>query len=129
MDTTLQRFLSQIPTVFGQMVFVASLRDQSTGRYSHNLLNVVDGDDADRALCQIHYRIFSRWLTFGLEEQKKDLEAFLGVNGVSQAILNYPDLLPRALRDVERELYLTDLETVLELMRLERSAEFLSRES
>jgi hypothetical protein len=113
--------LTNIPTVFGRLVYLASLRSSDSGRYYHHLLNhVLDLDESDRTLCHSHYQVFSRWLTFCLEEQKKDLEEYLNSGGVSDAILNYPDLIPRTSREVERQLYLTDLETVTELLRIEQ---------
>lgn len=122
-DRTLRRMLSQIPTVFGQLVFLSSLRDPATGRYAHRLLEGVLGlEDADRSLLQCHYQVFSRWLAFRLEVQKDDLKEYLNSAGLSAAVLNYPDLIPRSSRDVERQLYLTDLETLVELLRLEGSA-------
>jgi hypothetical protein len=113
----LQRILSQIPTTFGCLVYLASLRDKVAGRYSHTIFQgVLDADEADRALCNAHHQVFFRWLTFGLEEQMKDLGDYLQANGPSEAILRYADLMPSTSRDVERQLFLTDLETILELM-------------
>lgn len=130
LDWNLQRVVNQIPTVFGRLVYVSSLRDPKSGRYSHNLLNdVLDGEEADRAICHVHHQVFSRWLAFGLREQKQDLDEYLNSVGITEAVLNYPELAPRNSREVEKLLYVTDLETVLELLRIERSADFLLRES
>jgi hypothetical protein len=125
LERSLFRVLTQIPTIFGRLVYLASLRNSDSGRYSHHLLNgVLDFEECDRVLCHSHHQVFSRWLTFCLEEQKKDLEEYLNSAGVSETVLNYPDLIPRSSREVERQLYITDLETVLELLRLEQSADF-----
>jgi hypothetical protein len=118
----LYRALSQIPTLFGTLVYVASLRDSVAGRYSHTVFEgVLDVEEADRALCNIHHQVFSRWLTLGLEEQKNDLAEYLKSPGISEAAFHYSNLIPAASRDVERQLYITDLETVLELLRFERN--------
>jgi hypothetical protein len=128
LERSLFRAVTQIPTIFGRLVYLASLRNSDSGRYSHQILNgVLDSEESDRTLCHSHHQVFSRWLTFCLEEQKNDLEEYLNSTGVSEAVLNYPDLIPRSSREVERQLYITDLETVLELLRLEQSADYLTQ--
>ncbi len=43
--------LSQIPTVYGRLVYLASLRNPNTGHYGHHGLSLVFGEDeANRAL-------------------------------------------------------------------------------
>jgi hypothetical protein len=119
--------LNQIPSVFGQLVYLASLRDRTTGQYSHPMLNQALGlEDADRTLCHSHHQIFSRWLSFSLEDQKRDLDEFLSARENASSLLRYRELIPGSARDVERQLYLTDLETLLELVRFERGAAFWS---
>ncbi len=54
-----------------------------------------------------------------LEEQKDDLDGFLREGNASRQAVRYRDLAPPSARDVERQLYLTDLETLLELLRFE----------
>jgi hypothetical protein len=73
----------------------------------------------DRTLRQSHRRIFSEWLAFNLEEQKSDLEDFLNERGGVRGMPDYRNLVPPEALDVERRLYLTDLETVLELLNRE----------
>jgi len=111
--------LRQIPTVFGRLVFLASLRNTETGRYVHpGLTQMLGAEEADRALCHSHHQVFSQWIASSLEEQKADLDEYLRMAG------NEPDLFrrfrhlpPTTVREVERQLYLTDLETLLELRR------------
>jgi hypothetical protein len=118
--------LSQIPSVFGRLVYLCSLRDQNTGAYQHYGLSHGFGDDeADRALRQSHQQAFSEWLCFTLEQQKADLDLYLaGLEGNRRGILEtwlrlapYRNLVPSNTREVERQLYLADLETILELLR------------
>lgn len=124
-----RKTLTQIPTVFGRLVFLASLRDPSTGRYSHEALEHLLGpDDADRTLLNSHHQVFSEWLGFSLAEQKSDLDDYLNGAG-SWNELNYRNLAPSTARDVERQLYLTDLETLLELLKFERGGAFLFPEA
>ena len=70
--------LSQIPTTFGRLIYLASLRDQNTGAYHHHGLEQLFGaDETDQTLRQSHSQTFSEWLCFNLEQQKKDLEDYL----------------------------------------------------
>jgi len=115
-----RKTLSQIPTVFGRLVYLASLRDAGTGRYSHEgLVRLLGREDADRTLCHSHHQVFSQWLGFSLAEQKSDLDEYLQVAGSPRYAVHYRNLVPATARDVERQLYLTDLETLLELLKFE----------
>src|ERR1700704_6140913 len=74
--------LSQIPTTFGRLVFLSTLRDPNTGVYAHyGFAQRVGEQAADEALRQSHLNCFAEWLAFGLEEQKADLDLYLaGIN-------------------------------------------------
>ena len=116
-----RKILSRIPTAFGRLVFVASLRDEVTGRYYHSELSALLGrEEADRALRHSHQQVFSQWLVFNLADQKSDLDEYL--DGKVISALSYRELPPPSAREVEKQLYLTDLETLLELMRCDRGA-------
>jgi hypothetical protein len=120
-----RKTLSQIPTVFGRLVFIASLRDATTGKYSHEVLvRFLGPEDADRSLCNNHHQVFSEWLGFSLAEQKSDLDDYLNAAGTSHQALHYRHLVPPTARAVERQLYITDLETLLELLRFEHGGAF-----
>lgn len=117
------RTLSRIPTVFGRLVYLAALWDASAGQYSHPaLVSAAGAEEADRALRHIHHRVFSQWLAFGLEEQKLDLDEFLRTFEAPLGAFHYRRLAPPGAREVERTLYITDLETLFELLRIERGA-------
>jgi hypothetical protein len=111
-----RRTLSQIPTLFGRLVYLASLRDPASGRYRHEVLNtLMDAEDSDRALSRGHHRLFSEWLAHGMEEQRRDLDEYLRTAGAPGDVRQYHNLVPPRARDVERQLFLSDLETLLEL--------------
>ena len=115
----------QIPTLFGRLVFLASLRDPTSGHYYHQgLAQSVGAEDADRSLCSSHYQVFQEWLGFSLAEQKNDLDEYLSCGGAPRYALPYRKLVPSTARDVERQLYLADLETLLELLKYERGGAF-----
>lgn len=117
--------LSQIPTTFGRLVYLSSLRDLNSGGYEHHGLSQIFGPkEADRTLRHSHMQVFSAWLNFNLEQQKTELEEYLGgleddiriVLATWIRLAPYRNLIPARAREVERQLYLTDLETVLELL-------------
>ena len=120
--------LSQIPTLFGRLVYLSSLRDSNSGVYDHyGLAQIFGTKEADRTLRQSHTQAFSAWLNLNLEQQKNDLEDYLtGLEEDVDAILAtwirlapYRNLIPARAREVERQLYLTDLEVVLELLKFD----------
>jgi len=117
--------LSQIPTTFGRLVFLSTLRDSNTGVYAHYGFAQRVGDEAaDEALRQSHWQCFSEWLAFSLEEQKADLDLYLsGIDSDKKTILEtwirtkpYRNLIPAPALEVEQRLYNSDLETLLELL-------------
>ena len=119
-----RRTLSPIPTLFGRLRYIAGLRDPQTGRYAHPTLSrAIGADDADRTLRRGHYQVFGEWLGLSLEEQKTDLEEFLNGNSPTAGPLGYRELAPPGAHEVERQLYFTDLETILELLDAGRGGE------
>jgi hypothetical protein len=123
--------LSQIPSAFGRLVYLASLRNANSGRYEHHGLSLVFGEeDANRALKKSHSQVFREWLTFNLEQQKADLDLYLtGLNEDKRTVLTtwlelapYRNLIPVTLRGVERRLFTVDFRALLELMGNEHGA-------
>jgi hypothetical protein len=117
--------LSQIPSLFGRIVYLASLRNSNTGSYEHHGLALVFGDEeADRTLRDSHEKAFAEWLVYGLEHQKADLDLYLSSLSASkrsllaiwQRLMPYRNLVPASARAAEKTLYLSDLETILGLL-------------
>src|SRR5260370_10849596 len=81
--------LSQIPTTFGRLVFLSTLRDPNTGLYAHfGFAQRVGDDAAHTALRQSHIQCFSEWLAFSLEGQKADFDLYLsGIDSDKKTIL------------------------------------------
>ncbi len=106
-------------------MYLASLRDALTGKYTHeSLTNLLGLEDADRMLCHTHYKVFSEWLCFSLAEQKADLDEFISSTRRDLSLKECGAVAPSGARVVERQLYLTDLELVLELIRLDPGGAF-----
>jgi hypothetical protein len=117
--------LSQIPSVFGRLVYLTSLRDANSGRYEHHGLALVFGEDeANRALKKSHSQTFREWLTFNLPQQKADLDLYLsGVVEDRRTVLAhwldltpYRNLIPSSIRGLERRVYFSDLKALLEVL-------------
>src|SRR5215469_3816577 len=66
--------LSQIPTVYGRLSYLASLRDQNSGIYRHHGLAAMFGrDESSRALRDSHEQVFLEWITLSMREKRLDL--------------------------------------------------------
>jgi len=118
--------LSQIPSIFGRLVYLASLRNDNSGRYEHHGLALVCGaDEADKALKQSHSQTFAEWLRCTVEQQKADLDLY--ISGLAEdkrtvvetwvKLAPYRNLIPASVRGVERKLYISDLTALMELLR------------
>src|SRR6059058_201588 len=72
-----RRTLSQIPSIFGRLIYLSSLRSH-TGAYEHyGFVQAYGMAAAQSALLASHEHTFSLWLTFNLEQQKADLDLYL----------------------------------------------------
>ena len=124
------RTLSQIPTTFGRIVYLAALRNENSGHYEHfGLAQRYSDEEADCVLRSSHEQVFAEWLNFPLERQRQDLEEHLrSIESERKVVLKtwltlapYRNLIPAATREAERLLYITDLELILEILRNELS--------
>src|SRR6266571_3646490 len=103
--------LSQIPSVFGRLVYLSSLRNAVTGKYEHHGLALVFGEDeARRALRKSHARTFAEWLSFDLERQHADLEVYLSTAGADKpailtnwlSVATYRTFIPSSAKTMEK---------------------------
>ncbi len=118
--------LSQIPSVFGRLMFLSSLRNLNSGRYEHHGLALVFGSyEASKALKKSHREAFAEWLSYDIEEQKADLDLYLSeqpdhkrtILKTWEKLEPYRNILPSSVKDVERKLYLADLRAILNLLK------------
>ncbi|MEO8126206.1 MAG: hypothetical protein ABI822_03885, partial [Bryobacteraceae bacterium] len=118
--------LSQIPSCFGRMVYLSSLRAPNTGRYEHHGLAMIFGSaQADKALRKTHTEAFNEWLNYSLEQQKADLDLYLSAQQADKrevvenwaALAPYRYFPPASAKDMERNLYLVDLEALLGMLK------------
>lgn len=118
--------LARIPTNFGRLVYLASLRNPNSGTYEHHGLAQIYGpEESDQTIRQSHMRIFSEWLCFGLEQQKEEVAEYMTCleERLPLVIENwtrfspYQSLVPADAREAERQLYLKDMGRVMEALR------------
>src|SRR5258708_33390739 len=115
--------LLQIPSVFGRLVYLSSLRNDE----HHGLAPMSGEDDARRVL---HASAFAEWLSFNLEEQKDDLDLYLSTVAADKpsipanwlSVAAYKTFIPDSATTVERRLYHPDIETLIALLKNKHSA-------
>ncbi len=118
--------ISQIPSVFGRLVYLASLRNPNSGCYEHHGLALVFGEDeANKAMKNSHAAVFAEWLSFNIEQQKADLDLYMSglledkriVVDTWIRLATHKNLIPASVRGVERRLYIADFTALLELFK------------
>lgn len=130
-----RRTLAQIPSSYGRLVYLASLRNSNTGRYEHHGLILLFGDDAaDQALRDSHGVVFREWLEMSLEQQSADLALYFSSLPASRKTLTqnwlrlrpFVTIPPVWANPAEHALFQSNLETLLNLLQNASSAESAS---
>lgn len=121
-----KRTLSRIPTVYGRLAYLASLRDAHSGVYRHHGLSATFGrEESIRALRQSHEEIFLEWLKMPLADKHDDMQRYLmTLEDPAQEVVQhwlksgaYRMQIPGSARPMEDELYCSEIEALLETMR------------
>jgi len=117
--------LADIPGLYARLVYLASLRDLSSGRYEHAGLAALYPDGAvQQALQLCHEQIFERILEAPLFAQQEDLRACLAgmEGGLSAAVSHwrrneaYRLFLPEAAPNYLKDLFCSNLRALLEIL-------------
>jgi hypothetical protein len=122
--------LARIPTLFGRVLYISSLRNPASGAYEHpGLTQMVGEEEAVETLRRSHARIFQDWLCLSLEQQKADLQEYLADTPNPAAMLADwtassagQSWAPPTAQDAERLLFVGDLEILLAMLRREYGA-------
>ena len=118
--------LSRIPTVYGRLSYLASLRDANSGVYRHHGLFLAFGrEESTQALQRSHESLFRTWLTLSLAEKNEDLAAYMETLEDPQAMVVkhwkqsrvYRTYIPESASPAETELFITELEVLLDVWR------------
>lgn len=129
--------LARIPTVFGRMLYLSTLRHPASGAYKHpGLAQMVGDEEAGETLRRSHARVFQDWLCLNLEQQTADLQEYLAETPNPAAMLAdwaasavYRDWVPSTAQDAERRLFEGDLKILLDLLSRAYGAASPGRES
>lgn len=117
--------LSRIPTVFGRLAYLASLRDPISGIYRHHGLSAIFGrEESRKALSMSHWNVFRDWLNLSLEEKSADVKAYLDVleDPPAEVLRHwaeaqiYRSYMPAPVRAPEEELFVREFEILLEVL-------------
>jgi hypothetical protein len=123
--------LSQIPYIYGRLAYLGSLRNANTGRYEHHgLAQLYSADKTHGTLLESHEAAFADWLNYDLAHQESDLGLYLGsLGGDLSTVLTaweqlgtYKNMIPLTASPAQRELYLMDLEALLQVLRASAGA-------
>jgi hypothetical protein len=126
-----ERTLQQLPSTYGRMVYLASLRSANSERYEHHGLAMrFSPERADTVLRASHEQVFQDWLALSVREQKADIDLYLSslddnkqlVVETWLKIMPFHNLPPGRARGVEADLFLADFRVLLELLRNEYRA-------
>jgi len=117
--------LAAIPSLYGRLTYLASLRDLSSGHYDHDGLAALYPDGAIQEALQLcHEQIFERILENPLEQQEQDLRKCLESmrDGMTTTVEHWrrmeayrvlpPEEAPRYLKD----LFCSNLRALLEIL-------------
>ena len=122
--------LANIPGLFARLVYVASLRDLSSGKYEHAGLAALYPEEAlQQALEVCHEQVFEKVLETSLEAQEEDLrvclsrmsEGFCAAVTHWQRMESYRVLLPEQSPDYLQELFCSNLRALLEILQIQCS--------
>jgi excisionase family DNA binding protein len=116
--------ISALPSLLAQLACLAQLRDPNTGVYSYpTVTDRSRTQEAHRVLERLHTQSFRRWLKLNLAGQKADFDLYLSGLPCSRPtvvrtwiqIESYRCFVPASASPPERELFVSDMETLLHL--------------
>jgi hypothetical protein len=123
--------LSRIPTFFGRLLYLASLRDSNSGVYRHYGLSSIFGREESRlALSRHHKTAFKDWLRLPLADKYDDLAEYLDSLEEPRSLVlehwsrvnAYRGYIPASARESERELFFAEFEVLVVALRCADSA-------
>jgi hypothetical protein len=115
--------LARLPTIYGRLAYLSSLRDPNTGIYRHHGLSAQFGrEDAANALRGSHESTFREWISLNLRDQYHDLAKYMDalelprletVRHWAQTRI-YCACVPPSASKAEKDLFSAEIEAVLE---------------
>jgi hypothetical protein len=114
--------LARIPSLFGRLMYLSSLRDPHSGIYRHYGLATAFGrDQSIQALESSHSRSFREWVKLSLQEKHADLVSYLETLDDPKNLVvrywlesgGYAGGVPDAASKADRALYMEDVRQLL----------------
>src|SRR5262249_26886406 len=122
--------VSQIPSIYGRLAYLASLRDPNTGNYRHHGLTVVFGrEKSNNAMRDTHEKVFQHWLEMPLQEKHQDVADYLESLDTQESLdpsavveywtrsRLYQTHPPASASDGDKQLFFSHLGMVLEILK------------
>jgi hypothetical protein len=120
--------LSQIPSVYGRLAYLASLRDPNSGAYRHHGLSAAFGrEQSTYALRTSHEQTFLDWLNLSLPAKNADFRAYfqrVSLDESPQAVIRYLarcaryiTQAPDSASPAQRRQFHMEMEILLELLK------------
>ena len=125
-DDLWKHTLSRIPSIYGRITYLASLRDPNSGTYRHHGLTASFGrEETANALQECHEEAFKEWLSLSLAEKNDDLLRYLAtLDDPRDVVVNHwlksrvhRSQPPSSALELERDLFCNDLEALLQMLR------------
>jgi hypothetical protein len=122
--------LAAIPSDFGRLCYVNSLKDPDSGQYKHDgLADLYSESSVQAALEQCHGELLSRILETPLQDQERDLRKCLGTAGDGfwniveswRETGNYRTMCPQGLPVYLNELFCSNMGALLEIFSSNRA--------
>lgn len=116
----------EIPSSYGQLVYLAALRNPDTGRYEYFGTDESSGASVHQVLRKRHEAIFRGWINLSLEKKMADVQLYIAsINRVDRAeildawlrLTPYKNLVPAAIQGPERQMHISDFEAILGLLK------------
>jgi len=117
--------LSQIPTLYGRLTYLASLRDPNSGIYRHYGLSAAFGrEQSIRAFQVSHTKTFREWLKLPLSQKSSDLAAYFETLEEPRSVIarhllrskGFLTCVPDSASKAERTHFSAELELLLDLI-------------
>jgi hypothetical protein len=117
--------LAAIPSDFGRLCYISSLRHSATGRYEHDgLLRLYSENSVQEALSNCHEEMFSRILETPLRDQVHDLRRCMAAAGHTVEDLirtcrtdpSFRTVCPDGLPDYLHELFCSNMGALLSII-------------
>jgi hypothetical protein len=116
-------YLEPLEGSYQRLAYLANLRDSSTGKYGHSVLDSVYGADAvDQVISDCHEEVFERLLEMPLNVQEQELRAQLEslpgtfADNVMSCLQTGQQWMPPGSPSYLKELYCANLRVLLELL-------------